>query len=229
MNSEEFKRLVSLGLTTDQIAAVMEIIAEREAVYASENEARKAKGRERVAKWREARNVTVTAPKVTEPLVRERDTRVSDKLIISKIDIEDKKTAQQDHAEFRSVLKDLDADRMSALIKHRKAKKAQMSALSARLFMKDAEACGLSIAEAVDTCISRNWITVKADWLAKPSNRGSPSPQQNGKPRNIAEASTQLLAELRAANADTESRTSNSRLEQAFPSLAPPVRQFGPE
>lgn len=229
MNSEEFKRLVSLGLTSDQIAAVMEIIAERESVHAIENEARKAKGRERVAKWREARNVTVTEQKVTVPLVRERDTRVSDKLITSKIDIEDKKTAQQDHAEFRSVLKDLDADRMSALIKHRKAKKAQMSALSARLFMKDAEACGLSIAEAVDTCISRNWITVKADWLAKPASRGSPSPQQNGKPRNIAEASTQLLAELRAANADTESRTSNSRLEQAFPSLAPPVRQFGSE
>ena len=96
----------------------------------------------------------------------------------------------------------------------------------------------------VEATKMRNWSInagakgVKKDWMAAWQNwvqgaidtlpRGSPA-QQRGKPRNIAEASTQLLAQMRAANADTEPRTSHSLPEQTVPSLAPPVRQFRSE
>lgn len=91
-----------------------------------------------------------------------------------------KKTPSRDVADFKAAFVDLDADRLEALIKHRRAKKAQMTGHAARLFLKDAAACGISVAEAVDTCISRNWITVKAEWLTSGSGaRGSPPQSGN--------------------------------------------------
>lgn len=70
MNPDDFRRLVAAGLSTDQIAVVMEMMARDAAAVAAADEARKAKGRERVARWREARNVTETAQKVTVRLTR---------------------------------------------------------------------------------------------------------------------------------------------------------------
>lgn len=225
MKPDEFRKLVAAGLTTDQIALVMEMIEAKDRAFAEAEEARKSKGRDRVAKWREARNVTVTEQKVTERLVRERDTRAFDKPINTKIEPEEKNITSKDHAEFRAVLSELDADRLSALVKHRKAKKAQMTGHAARLFLKDVEACGISLSEAVDTCISRNWITVKPDWIAKPVPRGSP-PQPNGKPRNIAEASARLVAQMKeSTNANSQPRALSDRAEQDVPYLAAPNGQ----
>ena len=76
---------------------------------------------------------------------------------------------------------------------------------------------------------------VKQDWLATWRNwvrsaverlpRGSPSsPFQ--KPRNISEASTRLLAEIRKSeNANPQSRTAGELFEQVVPYLAAPNRQ----
>jgi hypothetical protein len=88
-------------------------------------------------------------------------------------------TAQaRDLAEFNAELSPrLDADRLKALVKHRRAKRAANTGHAARLFIAAADACGISMPEAVDTCISRNWITVKPEWLEGRSARGSPSKQ----------------------------------------------------
>lgn len=72
MNPDDFRKLVAAQLTTEQIALVMEMMDRDAKAHAEEIEARKAKGRERMAKWRleRHRNVTVTSPNVTEQLTR---------------------------------------------------------------------------------------------------------------------------------------------------------------
>lgn len=174
MSPDDFRRLVSAGLSTDQIAVVMEMMAAKEAAHAEVEEARKAKGRERVAKWRADRNVTETSPNVTEPLMRDRVAPVSDKPITT--DITNPKN--NDHAEFKAELASLNPDRLEGLIKIRKAKKAPLTGYAARLYLKALAVCGLSLDEGADMCIERNWVTVKPEWLAKPAARGSPPPKQ---------------------------------------------------
>jgi hypothetical protein len=172
---DDFRRLVAAGLNTDQIAVVMEMMAAKEAVFTEAEEARKAKGRERVAKWRAERNATETSPNVTEPLVRDRVAPVDDKL--KPIDTNtSQNTTSKDHSEFRGVLASLDAEQVVGLIKIRKAKKAPVTGYAASLFVKAAATCGLSVPEAADMCIERNWLTVKPEWM--PSARGSPPPRQ---------------------------------------------------
>lgn len=99
-----------------------------------------------------------------------------------------RKARANDLADFRAECADLDAERLDAVVKHRRAKGGQITGHAARLFRRDAEACGLSLAEAVDTCISRNWITVKPEYLRDRQRRSSPStaPPGTGK-RNYAD------------------------------------------
>lgn len=141
------------------------------------------------------------------------DAPVEDKT--SNLEIEPQKVEKtdapvRDVAEFKAEFPDLDAERLNALLKHRRSKHGQITGHSARLFRKDATAAGLSIADAVDTCISRNWITVKADWLNKPQARGSP-PQR---PETTTDVAQRLLAEMRSANG--QPGTSPERNHQAL-------------
>lgn len=175
MSPDDFRRLVSAGLSTDQIAVVMEMMAAKEAAHAEVEEARKAKGRERVAKWRAERNVTETSPNVTERLMRDRVAPVDDKQ--KPIDTNtSQNTTSKDHSEFKAALASLDADQVGGLIKIRKAKKAPVTGYAASLFVKAAASCNLTVPEAADMCIERNWLTVKPEWM--PSARGSPAPRQ---------------------------------------------------
>lgn len=98
----------------------------------------------------------------------------------SKPDIEPlkKQTHSADVEAFKAAFAGVcDPERVEAIIKHRRTKRGQITGHAASLFIADAKAAGLSVPDAVDTCISRNWITVKADWLA-PNQRGSPAAQQ---------------------------------------------------
>lgn len=87
MSPDDFKRLVATGMTTDQIAIVMEMMDRDARAYAEAEEARKAKGRDRVAKWRleHGRNVTVTEQNVTVRLAGG-GARVEDKTLTSEIE-----------------------------------------------------------------------------------------------------------------------------------------------
>lgn len=86
MTPDDFRRLVSAGLSTDQIAIVMEMMDRDAKAYAAADEARKAKGRDRVQRWRASRNVTETQPNVTVRL-----TRVEDKTLTTVIEPQVKK------------------------------------------------------------------------------------------------------------------------------------------
>lgn len=109
---------------------------------------------------------------------RESVTRVEDKT--SNLDIEPQKKEQKDApvrdvSEFKAEFADLDTERLNALIKHRRSKHGQITGHAARLFRDAAASCKVSISEAVDICIDRNWITLKPDWLNKPNGRSPPS------------------------------------------------------
>lgn len=149
--------------------------------------------------------------------------RVEDKTSNSEIEPQEKKqTAQaRDVAAFRSELSDLDAERLDGLIKLRKSKRAPVTALSARLFRKDAAACGLSLAEAADTCISRNWTTVKPEYGVRGNAqaRGSPA----GRPPNVVDLTAQLLRDMEAA--DERSKAGIGSDQQAALTISTDYRQ----
>lgn len=211
MTPEEFRRLVSAGLSNEQIAVVMEMMAAKDAAHAEAEEARKAKGRDRVAKWRADRNVTETLPKVTEQLVRDRVAPAEDKLLNTDNN-NPKNTKAKDLAEFREALASLGSDRLDAMVKVRKAKNAPLNAYAARLFIKAAGVCDLSVEVAADMCIERNWLTVKPDWI-KPASRASPA-QASTEPRNIQEASRAMVAQFMEAENGTEPDQDGNRLGQ---------------
>lgn len=175
MSPDDFKRLVAAGLSTDQIAIVMEIMA-------AGDEDRKAKQRARWRKHQEnKKNTNVSKRELTLANVpREGVTRVEDKPLPTEIEPQEqegrkKRAPDGDAAAFRAALSPfLDTERLDAIVKHRRTKRAQVSAHAAGLFLRAAESAGLSVAEAVDTCIERGWLTVKADWLA-PKGRAGPA------------------------------------------------------
>lgn len=200
------KHMLYAGMDEDTIVAA---IAEMEANTAPKRTARQ----ERNKRYYESKKASENHLKASEQDVLDGSDGgktplacVDDKPNKTQIDPV-KKTPSRDVADFKAELADLDADRLEALIKHRKAKKAQMTGHAARLFKRDADACGLTLAEATDTCISRNWITVKADWLSNAA-RGSPS---SSKPSSAAQILLNRRNELRS-QADDERSPSRPRL-----------------
>jgi hypothetical protein len=72
-----------------------------------------------------------------------------------------------------------------------------------------------------------DWEATWRNWMrnAKVTARGSP-PQPNGKPRNIAEASARLVAQMKeSTNANSQPRALSDRAEQDVPYLAAPNGQ----
>lgn len=164
-------------MSTDQIALVMEMMARDAKAYAEAEEARKAKGRERVAKWRADRsNVTVTQQNVTERLTGAGDTRGLDKTSIQRIEPqEDKKTphAQSDVAAFKSALAgDVDPVTLDEFVKVRRKKRGALTGFAANLFREDALACSLTPQQAARECIRSSWITVKPEYFASRQRAG---------------------------------------------------------
>lgn len=104
------------------------------------------------------------------------------------------KARANDLVAFKTELSDLDAERLDAIIKHRRSKNGQLTAHAARLFRRDAVACGLSITEAVDTCISRNWITVKPEYLASRARSSLPRSTDPPRERTVTDALAEMAA-----------------------------------
>lgn len=173
---------------------IMAVIVAYEAQQADALEKRRAADADRQARKRErdlSRDVTLRHS--DSPLMRDRVAPVDDKQ--KPIDTSSSQnTTSKDHSEFRAALAPLDADQLTAFIKHRKTKKAQITGHAARLFLKDVAACGLSVSEAIDLCIGRNWITVKPEYLTGRQARGSP-PRQPNLADAFAEVAT--LSEIR--------------------------------
>ena len=176
--------LATIGLTPEQARAVASMLTRVEQATASESEEGKEKARARWRKWKESQPANVSKRLQTTANVSKRlvggDVRVEDKT--SNLEIEPQKEERKqdaparDVSDFKAELSELDADHLNALIKHRRSKRAAVTGLAAKLFRGAADDCGLSLSQAVETCIERNWITLKPEWLNKPQARGSPRP-----------------------------------------------------
>lgn len=156
---------------------IMDVVLAYEAEQGGALERRRQADADRQARKRQAdKSRDVTLRHSDTPLVRGGDARVEVKT--SNLDIEpvEKKKTRGDADGFVNALRALlDEDRLDALVKHRRSRKAPVSAYAAELFIAAADKCGISVAEATDHCIERNWLTVKPDWIAaKPPPRGSP-------------------------------------------------------
>jgi hypothetical protein len=176
-------QMATLGLNREQAEAVASMLSAVEEATRSEGDAGKEKARARWRRWRESHPRTNDEQRLptfandSQRLVSE-GAPVEDKT--SNLEIEPQKEEKKDAlardlSDFKAELSDLDAERLGALIKHRRSKHGQITGHSARLFRKAAAACGVSVADAVDICIDRNWITLKPDWLNKPNGRAPPS------------------------------------------------------
>lgn len=179
MSPDDFKRLVSAGLSTDQIAIVMEMMDRDQKAFAAAEEERKAKGRERVARWREKRNgdVTETSPKVTETLAGER-ARVEDKTYTQKIEPQEKKEEigagapkPSPRTELEAVL---DTAHAEAVIEHRQRLRKPLTAHAAKLLAVKLGRCPDPNA-AADSMIEGGWLRIEAEWLERQRARGSPT------------------------------------------------------
>lgn len=170
VSAETLRLLMEAGIAGDDLLRVVESIDRTPTKERTANAERQARHR---AKKKAAQAVTdnVTS-NVTESVTAVTPlARVEDNLKPTEISGSDKnKTAPKarvdDLAAFKAELSPhLDAERVEAIVKHRRSKRGQLTGHAARLFVGDAKACGLSLPEAVDACISRNWITVKPEYF----------------------------------------------------------------
>lgn len=177
---------------------IMAVVLAYEAENADKLEKRRGADRERQAKRRglsrESRDPSVTSRDrllAGDHVTRVEDNNPSQKIITSK----KTNTREADLDGFKAEFPDLDAERVDNLVKHRRRKNGALTAHAARLFRKDAAACSLSLPDAVDACISRNWITVKPEYFR--ARAQAPPP----------ESRTAFTDHLRSKRAEHESRT----------------------
>ncbi|MDB6035988.1 MAG: hypothetical protein JWM16_6326 [Verrucomicrobiales bacterium] len=176
ISANTLKLLMDAGVEGDDLVRVVASIdADNGPKPRSNNAERQARLRAKRKAESVTNNVTDNATSnVTESVTPPRATHVEELTTTQKIEPQEVKQEprRNDASEFKAELSSLDTERLDALIKHRRAKKGQITGHAARLFRRDADACGLTLSQAVDTCISRNWITVKPEWLQAQQRAG---------------------------------------------------------
>lgn len=87
-----------------------------------------------------------------------------------------KKTPREDEADFKDQLAELGPELLEEFVKFRRKRRASLTGFSATLFLKDCAACDLTVTEAAEMCMGRNWHTVRPEFLAnkKPSQTAPP-------------------------------------------------------
>lgn len=170
------RSMAEAGATPEAIALAVEAI---EALQQIDSD-RKAKRAEQKRNERD-RKATVARQSLDIPSPKEKSPTPPKEItpsLVSEPNGSSTKARANDLSEFKAELSELDAERLNAIIKHRRSKNGQLTGHSARLFRRDAGACGLSLQDAVDTCISRNWITVKPEYLAERRHQATSPPRK---------------------------------------------------
>lgn len=168
--------MVRAGVDPELIGRTAAALAQREPVKIVDEQAerRRAKDRQRKRLRNSAETAEIPSPKEKSPTPPKEITPS----LVSEPNGSSTKARANDLSEFKAELSELDAERLNAIIKHRRSKNGQLTGHSARLFRRDAGACGLSLQDAVDTCISRNWITVKPEYLAERRHQATSPPRK---------------------------------------------------
>lgn len=195
MTPEQMRKLAALGLSTDQIAGVMEIMNE-------EAETRRSQGRDRWHKWNDKRKQTLAnASKqqlTTANDSREGVTRGLDNLQTKYQDGKEERkkeeapAAQTPRSHLSAVLDD---ERAQAVIDHRQRLKKPLTAHAAKLLAAkfslwpDANA-------AADLMIEKGWQSFEPSWA---ENAATPQRQAVGPPprRNLTAVEANIARRIR--------------------------------
>lgn len=177
-------KLATIGLSTEQAAAVASMLSEVEAATKIESEAvvekSRSKARERVQRWREKNNGNVTERNETQRNgLRAGDARGDVKQInidTSKEEKKDKSAAKplSDLAGFKAELEQvLSPERVEAIVDLRRKKKAPLTPHAGKLLVKALSACP-DIGAAADEMVIRNWTGIKPEWLSSRQSQAPP-------------------------------------------------------
>lgn len=175
MSPDDFKRLAAAGLSVDQIALVMEMMERDAKSHADVEEARKAKGRDRMVKWRleRHRNVTVTQPSVAEQLTGG-DAHVDDKTSTSE------NIQKEESKKVRARGSRLPSD---FVLPDEWAHWAQGQGLpAARIPLEFQKLCNWAANAPDSKALKRDWFKAWQNWVlsaidALPQNRAPPASQ----------------------------------------------------
>jgi len=198
MTPDDFRRLVSAGLATEQIALVMEMMERDAKSHADAEEARKSKGRDRVAKWRqERRNVTVTQQNVTE-LLTGGDARGEDKPLTQKIEPQESKKEEETRKRASSSP---DFDAFWSVYPHKVGKPVAEAKFAAARRIADIETIMAGLQAYVAKTDDRPWCN-PATWLHQQRWADQPAtvmPQARASPAGPKPNSIQAAIERRRA------------------------------
>lgn len=197
MNPDDFRRLAAAGLSTDQIALVMEMMAGEaarvSADFEAQIEASKEKGRERWRKWKSGKSNAGKRLQTTAN-VSQQLTGVEDKTLTTVIEPQEKKD-NPEHA-FAGVLS---PEVAREVVAHRKAMKKPLTAYGAGLLAKQIAKCPDPTA-AAEAMIANGWQGVKPEYMRDRSQSTGPPP---GKPRSVLDAVNALNTRMEQASADS--------------------------
>jgi hypothetical protein len=173
VSATTLRKLALLGLDAEQMAGVLDILADG----VEAEEARKTAQRERTRKARaKQRDATVTLPTrdSNSDDTRGGVTRVEDKTSTTKI--EPQKENKTPRAALEAVL---DAERADAVLAHRQRIRKPLTEHAAKLLAGKFAKCPDPNA-AADTMIGNGWTGFEPEWMARPAARGSPPQKPRG-------------------------------------------------
>lgn len=113
------------------------------------------------------------------------------------------KLSEDEQAGYDILAPHMPADLAIDIIKHRRAKKAKLTARVARMLLNEYKAFG-NIEKAAETHLMRAWTGFQADWVKQPSrytdqNHPTPRPAANyGSPKKEEEPRAVVSPERRA-------------------------------
>lgn len=211
MSPDDFRRLVAAGLTTEQIAVVMEMM-ERDALAVKEQEeARKAKGRKRWREWKERHDKAANVSQRLQTLAN--DSRVGVARVEDNLQTKNS-TGEKKHTNSRAK-----ADEFEAWYRHY-PHKVQRGAAE-RAFSKARSLASLDdLIAGVHRYVASKppdrqwqnpatWLNGKG-WMDAPAAvtpRANGPPPEPSKPRNAGELARRDLREMGLTRDATDSQT----------------------
>ncbi len=142
---------------------------------------------ERARAWRQAKKEIKFEDIRTQPNATEQN-QTPDKIRIDKIRIDKSKQHKniKNARELQINFYDVPEQIVQDFCAHRKNKKASVTQTAVDGIKREAEKAGISLADALMHCCSRDWIGFKASWVMKDEPRARGSPVQSQKEKTQA-------------------------------------------
>lgn len=173
VSAETLRLLMDAGVEGDELLRIVESIDRTQTKERSANAERQARHRAKKLAESVTDNVINNVTESVTPHVRVEENLKTNKQTGKK------KNHRQEQADFELELSAiLDAERVSALVDVRRKKGGKLNGHAARLLIAKINTCGLSPADAADTMVLRNWISIESDWLRRGTASATAPPKK---------------------------------------------------